>query len=401
MHKIYTVSELNHQAKEILEKTFPEVWVEGEISNFRHYPSGHLYFNLKDDHSQVNAVMFRSAAALLKFSIADGLKVVVLGKVTIFTKRGDYQLAVSFLEPLGKGALQLAFEQLKEKLFAEGLFDDRRKKPIPLMPQRIGIITSPSGAAIRDILTIINRRFANVEILLYPVRVQGEGAKEEIVQALDDLNREFSGLDVILLGRGGGSVEDLWAFNEEIVARAIARSQIPIISCVGHEIDYTITDFVADLRAPTPSAAAELVVKNKAELVTHLRNLNTRLTNNIEYLLQSYEEKLVTLKKAPLLLRPIQFLEEKLQELDETIRRITTAISHSLNLFSKNLEFFSGKLNALSPRAILQRGYALVWKLPEQRLVKDWREVDLKDKVRIRLSKGELLCEVEKRGEKL
>ncbi|MFH1259349.1 MAG: exodeoxyribonuclease VII large subunit [Elusimicrobiota bacterium] len=399
--KIYTVSELNNQVKDLLEGSFPAVWVEGEISNFRRYPSGHLYFSLKDEQSQVSVVMFRAAAELLKFNIAEGLKVVVLGRVTCFTKRGDYQIVINFLEPQGKGALQLAFEQLKEKLAQEGLFDLSRKKTIPLLPQKIGIVTSSRGAAIRDILSVLNRRFANVEILLYSVRVQGEGAKEEIAQALDDLNREFSDLDVILLGRGGGSVEDLWAFNEEIVARAIARSRIPIISCVGHEIDFTIADFVADLRAPTPSAAAELVVKNKEELMQRLENLKNRLTGNMGYLLNSLNEKLTGLKKTPFLIRPTDFLEEKFQEIDNLSQRITMAMNNSLNLFSKNLEIVLGKLNALSPLAIFQRGYALVWKMPEQKVVKSWEEVNLTDRLRVRLFRGELLCAVEKRGEKL
>ena len=246
----------------ILEEQFADIWLEGEISNYKGVASsGHCYFCLKDAGAQVDAVAFRGVMASLRFKLEEGLKVLMRCRVSLYLQRGRFQIIASAIEPQGAGALQLAFEQLKKKLESEGLFDPSRKKPIPSLPQKIGIVTSPTGAAIRDMLTVINRRFANVEILIYPVKVQGEGAKDEIAEAVQYLNQHHADLDVLLVGRGGGSIEDLWAFNEEIVARAIAASQIPVISCVGHEVDFTIADFVADLRAPTPSAAAELVVK--------------------------------------------------------------------------------------------------------------------------------------------
>ncbi|MFC1501724.1 exodeoxyribonuclease VII large subunit [Elusimicrobiota bacterium] len=276
--KIYSVSELNNEIKIVLEDTYPEIWVEGEISNFKMYPSGHMYFSLKDEESQVSSVIFQGFSRYLKFELEDGLKVIAKGKVSTYVRRGNYQFIINYVEPAGKGALQLAFEQLKKKLEKEGLFDASRKKAIPYMPKRIGVVASPKGAAIRDILSVLYRRFPNLETLIYPVKVQGDCAKDEISYAIDYLNKDYSHLDVLIVGRGGGSLEDLWAFNEEIVARAIANSKIPVISCVGHEIDFTIADFVSDLRAPTPSAAAELAVKNKEHLVEMVNKLSQHLS---------------------------------------------------------------------------------------------------------------------------
>src|SRR4030067_3150139 len=257
---ILTVSELTQEIKDILEDKFPDVWVEGEISNLRIPPSGHIYFTLKDDFSQIRVVLFKNQARSLRFSPEDGLHVICRGRGSLYEKRGEYQLILEEMEPKGIGALQLAFLQVKERLEKEGFFDPARKRQIPMVPQTIGIVTSPTGAVIRDMLQIIDRRFENVHILLYPVRVQGEGASLEIARAIEYFNDRMN-VDVIIVGRGGGSLEDLWAFNEEGVARAIYHSRIPIISAVGHETDYTISDFVADLRAPTPSAAAALGVK--------------------------------------------------------------------------------------------------------------------------------------------
>ncbi len=248
---ILTVSELTREIKDILEDRFPDVWIEGEISNLRIPPSGHIYFTLKDDFSQIRAVLFKMQARTLRFVPEDGLHIIGRGRVSLYEKRGDYQLILESIEPKGMGALQLAFLQLKEKLEREGLFDPTLKKTIPMIPQKIGIVTSPTGAVIQDMLHILERRFKNLHILLYPVRVQGEGASSEIAEAINYFNR-FTDADVMIVGRGGGSLEDLWAFNEEVVARAIYRSKTPIISAVGHETDYTIADFVADLRAPHP-----------------------------------------------------------------------------------------------------------------------------------------------------
>ena len=267
--QVYSVSELTQRLKGLLETQFPDVWVAGEISNLRPATSGHLYFTLKDSNAQLRAVCFRSQARYLKFKPRDGVSVIARGRLSVYEARGEYQLLVELLEPAGLGALQLAFEQLKAKLAAEGLFDTARKKPLPVLPRTVGIVTSPSGAVIRDILRVLRRRYRNMNALLYPVRVQGEGAAQEIVQAIEHLNRR-GGVDVMILARGGGSLEDLWAFNEEDVARAIAASRIPIISGVGHESDFTIADFVADLRAPTPSAAAELVVHRKQDFQAEL-----------------------------------------------------------------------------------------------------------------------------------
>lgn len=394
--KIYTVSELNREIKTILEDSYPDVWVEGEISNFRLYPSGHMYLSLKDAEGQISAVIFQGVNRAFKFKLEDGLKVIARGKVSTYLKRGEYQFIVSFIEPAGKGALQLAFEQLKAKLEKEGLFDASRKKEIPLLPRKIGVVTSPTGAAIRDILTVIDRRFANVEILLYPVRVQGDEAKYDIVEAIDHLNKNYPLLDVMLVGRGGGSYEDLWAFNEEIVARAIARSQIPVISCVGHEIDFTIADFVADLRAPTPSAAAELVVKNKSELVARIDSLRRHVTDRMEYLLGSSAERVRHFAKSRALTRPQEIFEERIRELDRLLETITRAASRHLETKEMNFKGLVEKLNLLSPLTILERGYAICRKTPDGGILKDAAGLKADDGVRVRLGKGEFTAKVEK-----
>ncbi len=257
--QVLSVSDITRQIKNSLELRFPRVWIQGEISNFKRHTSGHLYFTLKDEGAQISATMWRSRAGTLLFGPEDGMKVIARGGITVYPPRGSYQIDVDQLTPLGVGELQIAFERLKQKLVAEGLFDEGRKRPLPELPSRIGIITSETGAALHDIRTVLNRRFPAIEVLLIPVRVQGPGAAEEIASAVKDMNR-YGKIDVMIVGRGGGSLEDLWAFNEEIVARAIYASEIPVVSAVGHEIDFTIADFVADLRAPTPSAAAEMVV---------------------------------------------------------------------------------------------------------------------------------------------
>jgi exodeoxyribonuclease VII large subunit len=269
---VLTVSALTIELRAVLEERFPAVWVEGEISNFRLYGSGHAYFTLKDAEAQLRCVLFRNRGRRIKFEPADGLHVMAFGSVEVYAQRGEYQLVVELLEPKGLGALQLAFEQLKARLTLEGLFDPARKRELPRFPRKIGIVTSPSGAAIRDMLRVIGRRFGELHIVIAPAKVQGEGAAEEIAQGLRDLNA-LGDVDVIIVGRGGGSLEDLWAFNEEVVARAICASKAPVISAVGHEVDFTIADFVADLRAPTPSAAAELVVREKQAVVDALDEL--------------------------------------------------------------------------------------------------------------------------------
>src|SRR5512146_544692 len=295
--RILTVSQLTALVKGVLEENFEHVWVEGEVSNLAMPGSGHLYFTLRDAGAQLRCVMFRASARVLKFRPKDGMGLVVRGRLSVFEPRGDYQLIVEYLEPKGIGALQLAFVQLKERLAREGLFDEAHKKPLPKLPQRIGIVTSATGAAIHDILNVLDRRYANLEILLYPVRVQGEGAATEIAQAIRDFNR-YREIDVMIVGRGGGSLEDLWPFNEEVVARAIYQSKIPVISAVGHEVDFTIADFVADLRAPTPSAAAELVVRSKAELDAEVVALVHRLEQGMRHRLANLRGEVIGLARS-------------------------------------------------------------------------------------------------------
>ncbi len=293
--RIYSVSELSAAIKNLLESTFPDVWVAAEVSNFRAAASGHLYFTLKDASAQLKAVCFRNQARYLKFRPQDGLSVVARGRLGVYEPRGEYQLYVEFLEPAGVGALQLAFEQLKQKLAAEGLFDPGRKKPLPMLPRTIGVVTSPDGAAVRDILRVLKRRFPNMNVLLHPAKVQGDEAATQIVQGIEYFNRHAIA-DVLIVGRGGGSLEDLWPFNEESVARAIAASAIPVISAVGHETDFTIADFVADLRAPTPSAAAEVVVARREDLLAEVANRAGRMSQTFRLRLAEAREQLTHLR---------------------------------------------------------------------------------------------------------
>jgi len=435
---ILTVSELTREIKDILEDRFPDVWVEGEISNLRIPPSGHIYFTLKDDSSQIRGVLFKMQARNLRFVPEDGLHIICRGRVSLYERRGDYQLILESIEPKGIGALQLAFLQLKERLEKEGLFDRAHKKAISMVSQKIGIITSPTGAVIQDMLRILERRFENLHILLYPVRVQGEGASSEIIEAIKYFN-QWTDVGVLIVGRGGGSLEDLWAFNEEGVARAIYHSKIPIISAVGHETDYTIADFVADLRAPTPSAAAELVVRDKREIKNSLRYLGGRLENQMIQILKRNRTDLINLRK--LFKEPGKKIEEYLLRVDDLVNRIRLSTSWVLkgrgerylhlseNLLLrnpvqrvKNLRSFIsegkkrlgqniryslemkrqkaggllGKLDSLSPLSILQRGYSITRKLPTLQILRDTTHVSEGEKVEVRLFRGTLVCGVEK-----
>lgn len=347
-------------AKGILEQNFPAVIVEGEVSNFkRHMPSGHLYFTLKDDEAQVRVVMWRSDAVRVRFNISDGMKVLVKGKISIYEPRGDFQLYAVNILPAGQGSLQLAFEQLKKKLDEEGLFDEGHKKTLPLFPKRIGVVTSLEGAAVRDIISIVNRRFPAVELVIYPVKVQGDGAAEEISTAIRDFNR-LPDIDVMIIGRGGGSLEDLWAFNEEIVARAIYESKIPIISAVGHQVDFTIADFVADVRAATPSAAAELVVPDKFEILDSVRTLLHEIANSGEQTLNELASKLDTLIHHYALQQPASLVEQRSQFVDDLTRRVQNETEHLFDAKSEKLSSITSHINALSPRGVLRRGYAFV-----------------------------------------
>lgn len=415
--RIYTVSQITEVIKAELESSFPVAWVEGEISNFKCAPSGHLYFTLKDERSQLQAVMWRSDARRTRFDLKDGLKVVCRGRITVYEARGQYQLVTDLIEPKGKGALQLAFEQLKEKLRAEGLFDPARKKPLPLLPKTLGVVTSPRGAAIVDILRTINRRFSRIHILIYPARVQGEGAADEIVEGIDYLGRRPD-VDVIIVGRGGGSIEDLWAFNEEKVARAIARSPVPIISAVGHEVDFTIADFVADIRASTPSVAAEIVIKEEQTLQERIDNLRKRLAQAVLYGLQERQHRLLALSQH----RSFQGfrmallgLEQRVDDLEQRAREVFRRRKVQLaehraaarlleeklaNLVRRRLaelhatwERLSAELHSLSPLNILQKGYTLCWK-DDFSLIRRIEDVETDKDVTVSFYKGDFTCRV-------
>ena len=394
--RIYSVSELTAELKALLENTFTGVWVEGEISNFKHHTSGHMYFTLKDDRGQLRAVMFRGSNRGLQFRPEDGLAVIVFGNVTIYEPRGEYQVYVEYMEPKGLGALQLAFEQLKTRLETEGLFDPARKRPIPLLPKKIGLVTSPSGAAIRDILQIIHRRFANVQVLIFPVRVQGEGAAAEIVEGVECLNKRGD-LDVLIVARGGGSIEDLWAFNEEVVARAIYASQTPVISAVGHETDFTIADFVADVRAPTPSAAAELVISRKAELSQRVDDLFSRLVSHMRYRAERSGERLRSLERHLRLLSPLERVKRQRERLRDGALALQSSMSHRLALWRGDLRTAAARLDSLSPLAILARGYSVCRRLPDLSILTRAASVAEGGRVEVLLHQGGLICRVEER----
>jgi len=347
---LYTVSALTALLRLHIESAFSDVWVEGEVSNLRIPTSGHAYFTLKDATSQIRAVLFRSAGRALRFALQDGMHLVCRGRLTVYEPRGDYQVVVEHAEPKGVGALQLAFEQLKERLAAEGLFDQARKRPLPFLPCRIGVVTSPTGAAIRDIVQVARKRFPGIEIVLNPVAVQGDGAAGEIARAIEELN-EIGGLDVLIVGRGGGSLEDLWPFNEEIVARAIAASRIPVVSAVGHEIDYTIADFVADVRAATPSNAAELVVKEKRAVVESLADLTVRLRRGMGRTLAAHRERLERTQDRRVLTDPARPLRDLARRVDDARARLRQAALAGVGRGEHRLELAGRSLRALSPVA--------------------------------------------------
>jgi len=390
--QIYTISELTQKIRHSLEEEFLDIWVEGEISNLRTPSSGHTYLTLKDEESQLKSVIFKGSRRYLKFRPEDGLNVVARGRLTVYEPRGEYQLVIEYLEPKGIGALQLAFEQLKERLDKEGLFDEAHKKRLPLLPEKIGVITSPTGAAIRDILQILERRFATVHLLLCPVRVQGDGAAEEIAQAIRVMDEQH--LDVMIIGRGGGSLEDLWAFNEEVVARAIFETNTPVISAVGHEIDYTIADFVADLRAPTPSAAAELVIQSKEELTQRLKGLRGQLMSLIRATTAPLREELKRYLERKVLIDPKESIYRLGQRVDDLQSRLERGMRHEFALSSKNFESIIGKLDALSPLAILGRGYSICRRLPSLAVVREAATLSVGEVVNVKLQKGEITCQI-------
>jgi exodeoxyribonuclease VII large subunit len=438
--KIFSVSELSQGIKNLIEREYPDVWVTGEVSNFRAAASGHLYFTLKDATAQLRAVCFRNQARYLKFKPQDGISVIARGHLSVYEARGEYQLYVEYLEPAGLGALQLAFEQLKQKLAAEGLFDIARKKPLPLLPRAIGVVTSPTGAVIRDILRILRRRFRNMNVLIYPVKVQGEGAAEEIVEGVKYFNREPN-VDVMIVGRGGGLLEDLWAFNEEVVARAIAASGIPVISAVGHETDFTIADFVADLRAPTPSAAAELVVHRKQDFLTELENRARRMTQIVRLQLSEARQRLTELRMHHAFQTLATRLAERAQRVDDAVASLERSMRSRLNVarqewlrasagvvrydFRRLLglkraalddrlgrfdaalrRFLTERHNRLaqveailkerSPLTILQRGYSIT-RDAAGKIIRDAEAVALGSDISVRLARGELAATIKDR----
>jgi exodeoxyribonuclease VII large subunit len=438
--KIFSISELSAEIKNLLERQYPDVWVTGEVSNFRAAGSGHLYFTLKDAAAQLRAVCFRNQARYLKFKPQDGISVIARGRLSVYEARGEYQLYVEYLEPAGLGALQLAFEQLKQKLAAEGLFETARKKPLPLLPRTIGVVTSPTGAVLRDILRILRRRFRNMNVLIYPVKVQGEGAAEEIVEGIKYFNRERN-VDVLIVGRGGGSLEDLWAFNEEVVARAIGASQLPVISAVGHETDFTIADFVADLRAPTPSAAAELVVHRKQDFITELENRARRMAQIVRLQLSQARQRLTELRMHHAFQALAARLAERAQRVDDAVTSLERSMRSRLNAARQEwlrasagivrydfrrllslkraalddrggrfdaalrrflterrnrLEQVRAVLKERSPVTILQRGYSIT-RDAAGKIVRDAETVALGSDISVRLARGELAATIKNR----
>jgi exodeoxyribonuclease VII large subunit len=435
--RIYTVSQLTAQIGDVLERQIPPFWVEGEISNLRAPGSGHAYFTLKDDQAQIRVVLFRNRLRRIRFQPVDGLRVLVFGSLEVYAARGEYQMVIELMEPRGLGALQLAFEQLKQKLRAEGLFDAARKRPLPRFPRKIGIVTSPTGAAIHDMLRIIGRRFAGLHIVIRPASVQGEGAAAEIAEGIRDLNL-LGDVDVLIVGRGGGSLEDLWAFNEEVVARAIVESKVPVISAVGHEVDVTIADFVADLRAPTPSAAAEVVVREKDAVRSAVADLRARLPRAMARLIERRRERLRLLTQRRVLGDPGRGLRDLHRRLDEVGFRLRAALSarhrqvrhrlalsdgrlraaspfvrlgnqrrtlthlqgrlmvsvhRSLERSRHRLRVAGGRLDGLSPLAVLRRGYSLT-RRPAGEIVQRASQVVAGDAVEVLLHEGSLTCRV-------
>lgn len=371
--RIYTVSEINARIKQTIEEEigFEYVWIVGEISNFKgNYASGHWYFSLKDKETQISAVCFKWANQYIKFIPDSGMEVILCGQISVYEKQGSYQVNVRYIEPKGVGAQALALEQLKEKLLKEGLFDEDRKRPLPFFPQKIGIVTSPTGAAVKDILKVLARRFPNLDILISPTRVQGDEAPGEIVSALGKLYKD-SAVELIILARGGGSKEDLWAFNDEGVAREIAKSPVPLISAIGHEIDITIADLVADIRAATPSMAAEIAVREKQEL-----------KNDIIYL------------KEQLALALNNRVELYAREIDQLQSEFVYSIQSSLDAATSELSNLSGNLDALSPLKVLGRGYSITQKLPKKEIIKDSKKLKKGDEVMINFNKGKAKCTV-------
>ena len=393
--KAYTVTAITRMIKNTLEESFNDVWVEGEISNFLHHSSGHRYFNLKDENAVLKVTIWRSIGSYLKFEPENGQKVLAFGDITVYEKGGQYQLNCRKLVPVGIGALELAFRQLYEKLSGEGLFDEDRKKPIPEYARKIGIVTSPTGAAIRDIIQIARRRNDIVEIIIYPSQVQGDGAENTIKSGIEYFNTRDD-IDIIITGRGGGSLEDLWPFNTETAVRAIVASKIPVISAVGHEIDITLSDYAADLRAPTPSAAAELAVWSKKEFKDQLELYRQKQTDLVDNLISLNRYNLESLLNRNVFMRPFDFLRQKQQNLDNLVRVLFATGKNIFEMHKNRLSLAASRLDTLSPLKILSRGYSVSRKLPEMLLLKTVEAVKPGDSMETTLTDGRLVSKIEK-----
>lgn len=395
--KIFTVGQINRYIRNLLENDFilSSLLVKGEISNFKAHSSGHLYFTLKDASGALSCVMFRQDAAGLPFEPENGMQVVVYGHISLYEKTGQYQLYAEFMEPLGIGALQVAFEQLKEKLAAEGLFDGDFKREIPKNPSCIAVITSPTGAAVRDILQIVKRRDPNVKVAIFPTLVQGEQAAADIVRSLKLVN-EWGKADVIILGRGGGSMEDLWCFNDENVARAVFASEIPVISAVGHETDFTITDFVADMRAPTPSAAAELATTPLTERREAFHRLELRLERDVSALLTSCRRRLDLLKSRPVMERPLERIYRTMMDVEETQQRLDKEMTNRLMQRAERWQYLTNRLEAASPLAVMSRGYVMAV-TSSGKLLTSVKQAEVGDRVILHLQDGKMETNIQEK----
>ena len=382
-----SVSQLTTQIKNILEGEFESIWVSGEISNIKHHYSGHMYFTLKDDSAEIKAVMFKGFNQYLRFKPEDGMQVFANGRISVYEQRGQYQIILKQLEPSGIGTLYLAFEALKKQLSEEGLFDIERKKEIPKYPNSIGIITSQSGAAVQDIFQILKRRAPFVDIVLRPTKVQGDGAASDIAQAIIEFNN-YNKVDVIIVGRGGGSLEDLWPFNEEIVARAISASTIPIISAVGHETDYSISDMVADLRAPTPSAAAEIVSPSSSDIQDNINRYTIRIESFLKNLIERKWQNIDELINRHSRQQPQNIIELQRKELSKISTRFINSIIQNQKYWGMSLNPLTEKLLALSPQAILERGYSVAYTLPNRSIIRNSDDVDAGHEFELMTSKG-------------
>jgi exodeoxyribonuclease VII large subunit len=397
--KIYTVSRITKYIKNLFENDYnlQDIWILGEISNFKLHSSGHMYFVLKDQESQIKGVMFKGNNLSLRFMPQDGMKVKVRGDISVYERRGEYQLYVKEIVEAGKGELYLAFERLKEKLKAEGLFSEEFKKKLPLIPKNIAVITSPTGAAIRDVLTISLRRFPNLSILVVPSLVQGTLAAQEIAKKIDFLNKHFNNLDFIILSRGGGSLEELWAFNEEILARSIYNSKIPIVSAIGHETDFTISDFVADLRCPTPSAAAEMTIPDKSSLINNINLLNSKLNKAIKRNLELKVENINSINKNIQYQGPENKINQYYQYIDEFSVRIKLRIKHQIELCEEKIKKDKQRLDSLNPGAVIERGYSICRKIPGKEIIKRLNQVEIGNEIEIIISDGKMLGKVDKK----